>query len=65
MRMKSTALRLETFLTTLRNEGVISEWHDRKINPGEVWNQEIKNNLIGRHRTPASQPALYRFYVLQ
>lgn len=32
-------------LTTLRRNGIISEWHDRKIVPGENWKNQISENL--------------------
>ena len=37
--------RLEKFLVTLRDEGKITEWHDRKIMPGDKWQDDIKQNL--------------------
>lgn len=33
--------RLEKFLVPLRDQGKITEWHDRKILPGDSWNNEI------------------------
>jgi hypothetical protein len=36
---------LEKYLTTLRKDGSITEWHDRKILPGDVWKKEIEDNL--------------------
>ena len=36
---------MEKFLISLRKDGLISEWHDRKIDPGENWNEEIQRNL--------------------
>jgi len=32
-------------LAPLKNEGIIEEWYDRKIYPGDDWQQEIENNL--------------------
>lgn len=32
-------------LTTLRRSGVISDWHDRKIVPGQNWKDQISENL--------------------
>ncbi|MCY4042545.1 MAG: TIR domain-containing protein [Candidatus Dadabacteria bacterium] len=32
-------------LTTMRNNGLIDEWYDRKMNPGDILNQEIRDNL--------------------
>lgn len=34
-------IELEKWLTILRNENYIEEWHDRKILPGDNWNSEI------------------------
>ncbi len=36
---------LEKHLSILRRQGVISEWHDRKIVPGEEWAGEIDTHL--------------------
>lgn len=36
---------LEKHLSILRRQGVISEWHDRKITPGEEWADEIATQL--------------------
>ena len=36
---------LEKHLIMLRREGVIDEWHDRKIMAGDEWDGEIKENL--------------------
>lgn len=32
---------LETHLKLLQRQNIISTWHDRKILPGDVWNEEI------------------------
>lgn len=32
-------------LSSLRREGLIEEWHDRRIPPGKEWAQEIDQNL--------------------
>jgi hypothetical protein len=32
-------------LATLRRSGTITEWHDRKIVPGEDWKAQISDNL--------------------
>ena len=32
-------------LSSLRREGLIEEWHDRRILPGEEWAREIDENL--------------------
>src|SRR3954462_10521423 len=44
---KDEALRkkLETHLTLLQNEGVISGWHDRRIAAGTEWDGAISENL--------------------
>jgi hypothetical protein len=44
---KDEALRrkLETHLSLLQNEGVISGWHDRRIAAGEEWDGVISKNL--------------------
>ncbi len=34
-------IELEKWLTILRSENYIEEWHDRKILPGDNWNSEI------------------------
>jgi len=36
---------LEAHLSSLRRVGIITEWHDRKILPGQQWNDEITNHL--------------------
>ena len=36
---------LETHLSSLRRQGVIADWHDRKIMPGEEWRDAIDQNL--------------------
>ncbi|MDP1681706.1 MAG: DnaB-like helicase C-terminal domain-containing protein [Burkholderiales bacterium] len=36
---------LETHLAILRRQGLIFEWHDRKIKAGTEWEQEIDSNL--------------------
>lgn len=41
--------RLVEWLTTLRDEGVINDWHDRKIMPGSDWSHEIAHNLERSH----------------
>ena len=37
--------KLETFLVMLRREGVIREWHDRKIGAGTEWSGQIDAHL--------------------
>src|SRR3954454_14427804 len=37
--------RLETHLSLLQNEGVISGWHDRRIAAGTEWDGAISENL--------------------
>jgi hypothetical protein len=36
---------LERHLSMLRREGLISEWHDRRIGAGSDWGTEIDSNL--------------------
>ncbi len=36
---------LTTQLSLLRRQGFISDWHDRKIVPGDEWAREIDRNL--------------------
>ena len=36
---------LEKHLSTLRRQGLISTWHDRKITPGMEWAKEVDKNL--------------------
>src|SRR2546421_4956954 len=38
--------RLETHLSALRQQGVITEWHDRKIVAGTNWKQSIDLHLM-------------------
>ena len=38
-------LELEAHLAALRRSGLISEWHDRKIEPGQQWRNQIDQNL--------------------
>jgi len=37
--------KLEDHLSTLRRNGEIEDWHDRKIVPGEYWDREISDKL--------------------
>lgn len=37
--------KLETHLATLQHQGIITGWHDRRINPGEDWKGQIDNHL--------------------
>src|SRR6476660_4799035 len=37
--------RLEVHLSALQREGLISEWHDRKIGAGTEWKNAIDDNL--------------------
>ncbi|BCL80048.1 tetratricopeptide repeat protein [Ktedonobacteria bacterium brp13] len=48
---KDEALRknLEKHLAILRRLGIISDWHDRNIMPGNNWEQEIDENLDAAH----------------
>ncbi len=36
---------LEKHLATLRDVGLVDEWHDRKINAGDDWSDEIEKNM--------------------
>src|SRR5689334_11452153 len=36
---------LEIHLSLLKRQGVISEWYDRKISPGEEWKSQIDEHL--------------------
>jgi hypothetical protein len=38
-------LGLETHLAALRRSGLIAEWHDRKLLPGQEWDKEINKYL--------------------
>jgi formylglycine-generating enzyme required for sulfatase activity len=38
-------LKLEIHLSALRRSGLISEWHDRKLEPGESWKGKIDRHL--------------------
>src|ERR1035441_2264305 len=38
-------LELEAHLSALRRSGLISEWHDRKIDPGQEWKNQIDQHL--------------------
>jgi tetratricopeptide (TPR) repeat protein len=37
--------RLERHLSTLRNEGLVVDWHDGRIEPGADWDDEIRTRL--------------------
>lgn len=41
--------KLEAHLAILRDDGLIDEWYDRKIKPGDDWNQEIEKNIETAH----------------
>jgi hypothetical protein len=36
---------LEKHLATLKNNGLIDEWHDRKINAGDKWEEKISEEM--------------------
>lgn len=36
---------LETIITPMKRQGLIEPWHDGLIQPGELWNDAIRNNL--------------------
>jgi hypothetical protein len=38
--------RLETHLSLLRQQGLITEWHDRRIDAGADWKQVIDTHLM-------------------
>ena len=40
---------LEVHLAPLRNDKLIDEWHDGKINAGDDWNEEIQKNMDDAH----------------
>jgi hypothetical protein len=40
---------LEVHLAALRRQGLIEEWHDRKISPGDEWKNEIDEHLEAAH----------------
>lgn len=42
---ESARKRLETHLAVLRRQGIIAEWHDRRIAPGENWAEQIDQHL--------------------
>jgi hypothetical protein len=37
---------LTTHLSGMRREGLINDWHDRKLLPGDSWKDEIDKNLL-------------------
>lgn len=37
--------KLKTHLSVMRRQGLISEWHDQDILPGQVWTDEINKHL--------------------
>src|SRR5215471_12710884 len=37
--------KLVTYLAPLKRQGKITEWHDRRIQPGADWNTEISANV--------------------
>ncbi|MBD2449111.1 toll/interleukin-1 receptor domain-containing protein [Nostoc sp. FACHB-152] len=42
-------LQLEKHLSSLKREGVITDWCDRKIGPGKEWQNEIDTRLNTSH----------------
>lgn len=40
---------LEKYLIVLKRQGTIEHWDDRKLTPGERWDQEINENLEKAH----------------
>ena len=41
--------KLEIHLATLRNNKLIDGWHDRKIDAGDDWDEEIERNMTRSH----------------
>ncbi len=39
-------LQLSNHLSAIKGEGLIEEWHDRKIIAGQEWDHEISQNLL-------------------
>jgi len=37
--------KLKTHLSVMRRQGLISEWYDQDIMPGQEWNNEINKHL--------------------
>src|SRR4051794_31834746 len=37
--------RLDTHLSTLKREDLLSTWHDQEVIPGSLWEREISNHL--------------------
>ena len=37
--------KLETHLSALRHGGLIAEWNDRKLEPGDAWKDKIDRHL--------------------
>ncbi len=37
--------KLKTHLSVMRRQGLISEWHDQDIIPGQEWTDEINKHL--------------------
>jgi hypothetical protein len=53
--------RLETQLSLLRRQNVITDWHDRKIVAGEEWRHRDPGRARGRgHHPPPRQPRFPR-----
>ncbi len=42
---ESLRKKLASHLSPLKREGIIDEWHDRKIPPGKEWDKEIDDHL--------------------
>ena len=38
--------KLQRHLSLLKREGLVREWFDGRIKPGEQWTEEISNNLV-------------------
>ena len=41
--------RLMKYFRSLKNNGLVSFWYDREIQPGHEWNKEIEENLNNAH----------------
>lgn len=39
---------LDKHLTSLKHQGIVEVWHDRRISAGQGWKDEIDKNLKAR-----------------
>lgn len=44
---------LETHLSILKRQGYINEWHNRRIAPGDNWEEDININLQNAKNHPS------------